>query len=153
MAGSTFDTRLVRAEGGASLRRILVLAAIIAIAIATAIGISLIPAPSHAAEEGTVVIKMLDDKPFYSPERATVRVGETVKWVNDGKTVHSVSDNATIASNPHDASKPHAAKAFDSGLIPPGGSFSYVFTVPGTYRYFCLPHEKAGMVGVIVVRR
>jgi plastocyanin len=25
--------------------------------------------------------------------------------------------------------------------------------VPGTYRYFCLPHEKAGMVGVIVVKK
>ena len=43
--------------------------------------------------------------------------------------------------------------AFDSGFIPPGGDYSYTFTVPGRYRYFCLPHEKAGMVGVIVVKK
>ncbi len=45
------------------------------------------------------------------------------------------------------------AAAFDSGFIPPGGDYSYTYTVPGTYRRFCLPHEKAGMVGVVVVKK
>jgi len=48
---------------------------------------------------------------------------------------------------------PKGATAFDSGFIPPGGDYSYTFTVPGTYRYFCLPHEKAGMFGMIVVKK
>ena len=48
---------------------------------------------------------------------------------------------------------PKGAVAFDSGFIPPGGDYRYTFTVPGTYKYFCLPHEKAGMVGVIVVKK
>ena len=67
--------------------------------------------------------------------------------------MHSVSTSAANAQNRNDTSMPKAAVAFDSGFIPPGGDYSYTFTVPGTYRYFCLPHEKAGMVGVIVVKK
>jgi plastocyanin len=67
--------------------------------------------------------------------------------------VHSVSTAASNAQNPKDAAMPKGAVSFDSGFIPPGGDYSYTFTVPGTYRYFCLPHEKAGMVGVIIVKK
>ncbi len=30
--------------------------------------------------------------------------------------------------------------------------FSRTFDEPGTYRYICIPHEGAGMVGTVVVR-
>jgi plastocyanin len=46
---------------------------------------------------------------------------------------------------------PAGAVAFDSGKIQPGGSFTHQFTVPGTYKYVCLPHEDAGMTAQIVV--
>jgi plastocyanin len=95
---------------------------------------------------------MADNQPFYTPAKVAIKTGDTVRWVNAGETVHSVS-TAANAQNPNDTSIPTGATAFDSGFIPPGGDFSYTFTVPGTYRYFCLPHEKAGMVGVIVVKK
>ena len=37
--------------------------------------------------------------------------------------------------------------------MPPGGTFDYTFTVPGTYRYFYVPHEALGMIGTIVVKK
>ena len=38
---------------------------------------------------------------------------------------------------------------WDSGPIPPGGSYSVTFTQPGTYTYHCNNHK--GMTGTIMV--
>ena len=136
MASSTIDLRI----------------AIVVAALAIAASLALLPNPAKAANN-PVVIKMADNQPFYTPEKVAIKVGDTVQWLNGGETVHSVSTSAANAQNPKDTSMPKGATAFDSGFIPPGGDYSYTFTVPGTYRYFCLPHEKAGMVGVIVVKK
>lgn len=100
-----------------------------------------------------VVIMMTDKAPYYKPVKITIKPGETVEWKNDGQSVHSVSTEAQNAQNPKDASMPSGAQGFDSGFIPPGGAFSYTFKVPGTYKYFCLPHEKAGMIGYVTVKK
>jgi len=146
------DIRIPAARPRISRRRMILRAAIVAIAVAFAAAIALLPNPAKAADS-PVVIKMSDKAPFYAPEKVSIKAGESVRWVNDGETVHSVSTAAANAQNPKDTSMPRGAVAFDSGFIPPGGDYSYKFTVPGTYRYFCLPHEKAGMVGVITVKK
>ena len=46
---------------------------------------------------------------------------------------------------------PERAEPFDSGSIDPGASFERRFTVPGTYKYFCKPHEGAKMYGWVRV--
>ena len=151
MASSTIDMRIA----GASRRRrsrVFVRVAIVVAAATIAAALALLPDPARAAGS-PVVIKMADKQPFYTPAKVAIKVGETVQWVNNGETVHSVSTSAANAQNRNDTSMPKGAVAFDSGFIPPGGDYSYTFTVPGTYRYFCLPHEKAGMVGVIVVKK
>jgi hypothetical protein len=40
-----------------------------------------------------------------------------------------------------------------SGMIEGGtdGTFSFTFEEPGTYDYFCIPHEDLGMVGTVTV--
>jgi plastocyanin len=152
MASSTIDVRIASAAAHRPRSRIIVRIAIVVIAVAIAAALALLPNPAKAASN-PIVIKMADTQPFYTPAKAAIKVGDTVRWVNDGETVHSVSTNAANAQNPKDTSMPKGAVAFDSGFIPPGGDYSYTFTVPGTYRYFCLPHEKAGMVGVIVVKK
>jgi len=152
MASSTIDFRIASAATRKRQSRTLILFAIFAVAIAVAAVLTLLPEPAKAAGSPTV-IKMADKQPFYAPEKVSIKVGDTVQWVNDGQTVHSVSTTVANAQNPKDTSMPKGAQAFDSGFIPPGGDFSYTFTVPGTYKYFCLPHEKAGMVGVIVVKK
>jgi plastocyanin len=152
MASYPITARIAGSSSRRPRSRTLVLVAIFAAAILAAVALALLPTPAKAA--GTpVVIKMADKEPFYTPEKATIKVGDTVQWVNDGQTVHSVSTTAANAQKRSDASMPKGAQAFDSGFIPPGGDYSYTFTVPGTYKYFCLPHEKAGMVGVIVVKK
>jgi len=152
MASSTIDLRIAAAVSRKSRSRIVVRVAIVAAAAAIAAALALLPDPAKAAGN-PVVIKMADNQPFYTPAKVAIRVGDTVQWVNDGETVHSVSTSGANAQNRDDTSMPKGAVAFDSGFIPPGGEYSYTFTVPGTYRYFCLPHEKAGMVGVIVVKK
>ena len=73
---------------------------------------------------------------FFDPALLTVKVGTTVTWRNMGQQVHDV--------NARDAS-------FHSPLLGPGGTFSYTFTKPGRYPYFCVPHEGDGMVGEVDV--
>ena len=152
MAGSVIEFGMVPAGSRVSRRRIILRVAIVAIAAAVSAALALLPNPAKAAGN-PIVIKMSDRAPFYMPEKVSIKVGDSVDWVNEGQTVHSVSTTAANAQNPKDTSMPKGAVAFDSGFIPPGGDYSYTFTVPGTYRYFCLPHEKAGMVGVIVVKK
>jgi plastocyanin len=108
------------------------------------------PIPAHA-QSSPVTIQMADKPPSYAPQKLTIKVGTTVQWVNAGEMVHTVSTMS--AANRKDTSVPKGAAALDSGFIPPGANYSYTFTVPGTYRYFCLPQEKAGMLGVIVVKK
>jgi plastocyanin len=151
MATSTIDMRIAGASRGRR-SRVFLRVAIVVAAAAIAAALALLPDPAKAAGS-PVVIKMADKQPFYTPAKVAIKVGETVQWVNNGETVHSVSTSAANAQNRNDTSMPKGAAAFDSGFIPPGGDYSYTFTVPGTYRYFCLPHEKAGMVGVIVVKK
>jgi plastocyanin len=46
---------------------------------------------------------------------------------------------------------PSGAQAWDSGPLNGGQTFSHAFTTPGTYKYFCIPHESLGMLATITV--
>ena len=107
--------------------------------------------PSIAAAK-TVEIKMTDTPPKFVPETVTIQKGDTVEWINNAASLHSVTTNPAVAQDPKDVSSPAGAKPFDSGFMPPAVKWSYTFTVPGTYKYLCLPHEKDHMVGIVVVK-
>ena len=129
------------------LRVILAIAALVAV-----VALAMLPGPAGAATQ-SVLIKMGDTPAVYEPAQVTVKVGQPVEWINTGKNVHSVTLVPDDAQNPKDAAEPKGAATFDSGFMAPGSKFSYTFSVPGTYHYFCVPHEKAGMVGVVVVKK
>jgi len=97
------------------------------------------------------VVKMTDQLTF-EPARVTIKAGETVRWKSASLLVHTVTGDPALAAKPEDAALPPGAKPFNSGNIKPGGQFQHTFKVPGTYRYFCIPHEGAGMIGVVVVQ-
>ena len=61
----------------------------------------------------------------YSPEMLTVPVGTTVTWTNHDDDVHTVTSSAQL---------------FTSRGIDTDEAFSYTFTKPGTYVYFCTLH-------------
>jgi len=105
---------------------------------------------SSAATKPTAVVQMTDDWTF-EPAKVTIKVGETVLWECGKKYSHTVTADPSKAKNPDDVQIPPGAAAFDSGQIKPHRTFSHTFVVPGHYRYFCTPHETAGMIGEIEV--
>ena len=110
-------------------------------------------APAFALAAPAVVVKMTDKPPMYQPLKVTVKVGQSVEWINNAQTLHSVTTDPDSAQKPTDVSSPPGAKPFDSGFMKPGATFDYTFTVPGTYKYLCLPHEKDGMIGWVIVSK
>ena len=108
--------------------------------------------PAGAAGKPALVIKMSDKPPRFMPDKATIKVGDTVEWVNNAKTLHSVDADPDMAQRKQDVVLPKGAKPFDSGFMQPGATFDYTFTVPGTYNYTCVPHEKDAMNGIIIVK-
>jgi plastocyanin len=78
--------------------------------------------------------------------QVTIGVNNTVVWVNQDSTTHSVvSEYVDPVSGPFNtfASQRH------TGLIPPGQTFEFTFTQPGTYDYYMIPHPH--MQGTVVV--
>ena len=75
----------------------------------------------------------IDDLVF-SPARITVKAGTTVAWLNADDTPHTVASSS---------------KLFKSKVLDTDGSFSFTFTTPGMYEYFCSLHPY--MTGTVVV--
>jgi len=88
-------------------------------------------------------------------------VGEAVVWHNTGSRTHTVTayesaipDGATFFTSGGFESTEAARDAWlqrASGGIASGETFKVTFEVPGTYNYFCIPHEKAVMVDEFTV--
>ena len=118
---------------------------------AVLVACGLMPAAVFAAP--AAVVKMTDKPPMYKPLKVSIKVGQTVEWVNNAETLHSVTTDPDSAQKPTDVSSPPGAQPFDSGFMKPGMTFDYTFTVAGTYKYLCLPHEKDGMIGYVMVSK
>lgn len=97
-----------------------------------------------------VVVQM--DGEEYEPSKVTISAGQAVKWKNNTGDPHTVTVVPDKALVPADVALPKNAQPFDSGTIPTGMSFTHIFTVPGTYRYYCTLHEGNGMVGEVLVK-
>ena len=91
----------------------------------------------------------------FDPEVLTIVAGTTVTWTNNSPMPHTATgdpdQNPVAASHPEYIALPDGAKPWGSAMLQPGDSFTYVFDVPGEYRYICIPHVMAGMRGTIVV--
>jgi plastocyanin len=103
------------------------------------------------SENGAAVVDMNDQLTF-EPKQIEVSAGQKITWKNVGKVAHTVTADKSKAADPSLVSVPAGTKEWDSGFIGEGESFSRTFREPGTYRYICIPHEGAGMVGSVVVR-
>ena len=55
-------------------------------------------------------------------------------WTNDGGVIHTTTSTDGL---------------WDSGILDPGGTFSFTFDEAGTFEYLCSLHPS--MVGTIVV--
>ncbi len=103
------------------------------------------------ASAETVTVQMFDTPAKFVPDPVKVKVGDTIKWVNKGETVHTATTDPSSAPDPSWASVTKGAETFDSGYLNGGEDWSYTFKVPGVYKYFCTTHVKEGMKGEIDV--
>ncbi len=71
----------------------------------------------------------------FVPATLTIKVGQTVTWVNQDSVQHDVVANKG---------------EFKSPLFGQGGTFSHTFTTAGTYAYRCSIHPN--MLGTIIVQ-
>jgi plastocyanin len=108
-------------------------------------------APAAATQAQPSASVSMTDANQFQPVTLTVSAGTTVTWTNSGSVQHTVTDDPSKAVNAADATLPSGAPAWDSGPVNGGQTFSQTFTTPGTYKYFCIPHESLGMVATITV--
>ena len=88
----------------------------------------------------------------FTPQTIRISAGQTVQWRNTSLVDHTVTADKSLAANPANVILPAGAQPFNSGEVDPGQVWTYPFTVPGTYSYVCLPHERQGMIGTVVVQ-
>lgn len=118
---------------------------------ASALGGCGITGPAHDAPMANAAAVVDMGFTSFEPEVVHIRVGQTVQWRNTALITHNVSDDASKAMSPADASIPAGATPFDSGDLKAGNVYSHTFTVPGTYKYFCRLHEDDAMFGTVIV--
>ncbi len=75
------------------------------------------------------------DNFVFGPQTVTVPVGTTVTWTNHDDIPHTVVSTDGV---------------FKSKVRDTDEKFSYTFTKPGTYPYYCSVHPK--MTGTVVLK-
>ena len=101
------------------------------LAVAGAVCLALAPAASAATAE----VVMKDN--VYIPDAVEVAVGDTVTWVNNGRSPHNVT---------------YGDKSKQSESIEPGETYSITFSAAQTVYYYCSFHSSGsgkGMAGVV----
>jgi plastocyanin len=93
------------------------------------------PAPAAPAADAKQQQVAIDNFSF-APRTLTVPVGATVTWTNKDDIPHTVVSTK---------------KRFASPALDTDQQFSYRFTAPGTYPYYCSVHPM--MTGTVVVTK
>jgi plastocyanin len=103
-----------------------------AAALAAAVLTAAITFPAASAQAVDRQVKI--DNFTFAPQRITVKAGTTVTWINDDDIPHTVASSS---------------KLFKSKTLDTKDKFSFTFTTPGDFEYFCSLHPH--MTGDIVV--
>ena len=104
-----------------------------------------------ATGAGNIIAVDMNDRLRFAPTEITIKAGDTVEWRNIGSIPHTVTADPGRAPGSRNIELPAGAETFDSGWVMRGRSFRYTFSKPGVYRYICLPHERARMLGFVIV--
>jgi plastocyanin len=93
------------------------------------IAVAIAASPAKAAN---VTVKI--DNFTFNPQTIKVKVGDTVTWTNADDIPHTVTSKTS---------------AFRSKALDTDDQFTFTFTTPGSFEYFCSLHPH--MTGSIVV--
>ena len=95
------------------------------------------PSPTPAGSSSSVTIPVgaerLGNK-AYTPDQLNIAAGTTVTWMNADSIAHTSTSDGS---------------GWNSGIVAPGGQFSFLFQSAGSFSYHCAIHP--GMVGTVVV--
>lgn len=83
----------------------------------------------------------------FEPSEFTVKAGDTITFKNNAGFPHNVVFDEDEVPSGVDATK----ISKEEYLNAPGETYSVTLTVPGTYSFYCEPHQGAGMVGKVTV--
>jgi plastocyanin len=89
------------------------------------------PAFSLQVASGEAEVEMEDFQ--FNPGVLVIRAGTTVKWSNKDDVAHTATSDTDL---------------WDSGSLAKGEDYSFTFTEPGVYPYYCIPHGAPGGVGM-----
>merc|ERR1712046_52893 len=103
-----------------------------------------IVAPASAA---TIKLGGDNGELMFVPPELTVSAGETITFVNNKGFPHNVVFDEDEVPEGVDVD----AISHEDYLNGPGDTVTNTFDTPGTYGYYCEPHQGAGMKGVIIV--
>jgi plastocyanin len=105
----------------------------------TALALGAAARPGLAGSESAKPASMAEikiDNFSFGPSTLTVPAGTTITWKNNDDVPHVVTSDDN--------------KLFKSKALDTDDRFSFTFTKPGTYNYYCAIHPK--MVAKIVVQ-
>jgi plastocyanin len=88
------------------------------------------------AQAAAVNVNIVDFK--FDPQVITITAGTTVTWTEIGPTEHNT------------VYKGNRPLLWESDIMHPGDKFSYTFTKPGTYDYWCTIHPE--MLAKVIVK-
>jgi plastocyanin len=88
----------------------------------------------------------------FDPPQVTVNRGDTVQWVNTGRSPQTVTANPALVQDAANVALPAGVQPWDSGVINTNQTYTRTFDTPGTYRYASLPDEGQGTIGQITVQ-
>jgi len=126
-------------------------AAVAALVAAAAAAMGAMTSNPASASSIVRIVRMTDGLQF-RPARLTVPRGTRVVWKNSGTVAHTITTIRSKAGTKAHAAVPRGVKVWNSGFVAGGGVYARTLRTPGVYRYFCIPHEGAGMIGTIIVR-
>jgi plastocyanin len=88
-----------------------------------------------ARAQTTAAAAVSIDNFTFSPQQLTVKAGTTVTWTNKDDIPHGIAATGNTFKR--------------SAAMDTDDNYSFTFTTPGTYQYFCYIHPH--MTGTIVV--
>ncbi len=99
------------------------------------IGVGLFSGCTQQESPPTTTTNTISIRNFaFSPSTLTVKVGTNVIWINEDSVTHQVREDSGF---------------FESSLLNNGQSFTFTFTIIGTYNYTCTIHPS--MTGKVIV--
>ncbi len=84
--------------------------------------------PASTSAGVTITVNATDYK--FTPRVLNITTGTTVIWVNRGHAAHTSTESST-------------PPVWSSGNLDPGQNYSFTFTQPGVYSYYCGYHVGA----------